>query len=141
VSDELALTGRRKLIFDGDGSQYTDGGQPCSLCGQHQTIGDPINRVFIRVREKLANGSSQELAHVCPDCVARMFLQVTRLNLWNQVSAVVMTAIKRLFEKRSATKAEPDSKPEPSPTRKALGNLPGPKPSSKGLDKLLPRKR
>lgn len=126
---------RRKLIFDGDGSQFLpDTGLPCHFCGIHQTPEDAM--IFIRVREKLESGT-REIGHVCPDCVARMFLQVERLNLWKYVTGQVMAAIKRLFKKRYVSK--PESRPSVL-ARQALGSVPGPKLASKGLDKLLPPK-
>lgn len=137
---ELAKPGKRQVIFDGDGSQYTDSGLPCSVCGIRQQIGDAQNRVFIRAREKVSGGS-QHIMLVCPDCVARMFLQVIRLDLWKQVSGVVVAAIKRVFEKKRAKAEAKASKPEPAHQRKALGALPGPKQPSQGLEKLLPTKR
>ncbi len=137
---EITIPGKRQLVFDGDGSQYTDSGFPCSVCGKRQRIGDPQNQVFIRVREKLATGGTRHLMLVCPDCVARMFLQVERLSLWNQVSGVVMAAIKRLFEKKRAKAEAKASKAEPAHPRKSLETLPGPKAPSRGLQKLLPEK-
>jgi hypothetical protein len=137
---EIAKPGRRKLVFDGDGSQFLpDTGLPCSVCGKHQLPEDVPSQVFIRVREKLANGTTRHLMLVCPDCVARMFLQVERLSLWNQVSGVVMAAIKRLFEKRWAKKHGSSAEPA-NRSRPALGSVPGPKLPTKGLDKLLPPK-
>jgi hypothetical protein len=137
MTQEIAKTGKRKLIFDGDGSQYTSAGLPCRLCGVHQTVDDMPPSVFIRVREKLEDGSSRLVMHVCPNCVARLFLQVERLSLWNQVSGVVMAAIKRVFEKKRAKSEAKASKGEGRP---ALGNIPGPKLPSRGLEKLLPKK-
>jgi hypothetical protein len=72
--------------------------------------------------------------------VARLFLQVERLSLWNQVSGVVMAAIRRLLEKKQAKAEAKASKTEPASQRKALGSLPGPKAPSQGLEKLLPGK-
>lgn len=93
---------RRRLVFDGDGSQFLHTGKPCRLCGVHQTPDDHL--VFIRVRERLG-GETVEIAHICPDCVARMFLQVTRLDLWRHVRGNVIAAIKRMLgKKRPATK-------------------------------------
>lgn len=128
---EIAKPGKRQLVFDGDGSQYGDAGLPCSVCGKHQ-----VHEVFIRVREKVPGGT-RHLMLVCPDCVARLFLQVERLDLWRHVSGVVMAAIRRLLEKRRAKEAK---KAEPANTRQALGSLPGPKAPSQGLEKLLPGK-
>lgn len=126
----------RKLIFDGDASQFMpDSGEPCTLCGVHQNVyDDKAPTTFIRVREKVGGGT-KEIAFVCPDCVARMFLQVERLSLWGQVSGTVLAAIKRLFVKKWAK----DQEPRPAP-RKALGSVPGPKLPSKSLKKLLPGK-
>ena len=92
----------RRLVFDGDGAQYLDSGKPCSLCGLRQTTNDHL--VFIRVRERRDNGT-EEIAHFCPDCIARMFLQVTRLDLWRCVRGNVIAAIRRMLDrKRPATK-------------------------------------
>lgn len=137
---DTSKPGKRQLIFDGDGSQYTESGLPCSVCGKHQRVDDSQNQVFIRVREKLAAGGSRHLMLVCPDCVARLFLQVERLNLWNQVSGVVMAAIKRLLAKRRTKVEAKPSRAEPPTSRNALGALPGPKLPSRGLQKLLPGK-
>lgn len=92
----------RKLVFDGDASQTTArdfGGEPCTLChGRPPTL--------IRVREKVAGGT-QPVAFVCPDCVARMFVQVERLSLWHTVSGVVLRAIhKVLLKKRLPSEAK-----------------------------------
>ena len=103
----LAKPGKRKLIFDGDGSQFTDTGQPCSLCNTRMTADNGL--VFIRVREKLQTGT-RELGFVCPDCVARMFLQVTRLDLWRHVSGNVVRAIQRLLRKRWKGSQEPPAR-------------------------------
>jgi len=126
----------RRLVFDGDASQFMpDTGTPCTLCGVHQNVyDDKAPTTFIRVREKI-EGGTHTIAFVCPNCVARMFLQVERLSLWNQVSGTVMAAIKRLFTKKWAQ--EP---PAPPSNRKALGSAPGPKLPSRGLEKLLPGK-
>lgn len=136
---QIVRPGKRQLVFDGDGSQFTpDTGLPCSVCGKHQTVGDRPSQVFIRVREKLTTGGTRHLMLVCPDCVARMFLQVERLSLWDQVSGVVRSAIKRLFEKKWARASA--GRAQPANPRNALGTLPGPKHSSLVLQKLLPGK-
>lgn len=134
---EIAKPGKRRLIFDGDGSQFLDDGKPCTLCGKKMVPEDMPPQVFIRVREKLDNGTSRELAHVCPDCVARMFYQVTKLKLWRQVSSQVLSAIRRLLSKFWGNVEA--SQPMPKQHR-ALGSVPGPKLASRGLDKLLPPK-
>ncbi len=139
MTKEIAKLGRRKLVFDGDGSQFLPDGKPCTLCGRKMEATDVPSSVFIRVREKLESGGTRELAHVCPDCVARMFLQVTRLGLWNQVSSVVMAAIKRLLLKRHVTEASPAR--SQTSARQALGSVPQPKIPSRGLTKLLPEKK
>lgn len=130
---DLAKTGRRRLIFDADASQFMpDTGKPCSLCGVQQEI-DKAPRTFIRVREKI-QGGSREIAHFCPNCVARLFLQVERHKLWDQVTAVIRSAIERIFKKHYG------KPPEPAKQRSALGSVPQPKPASSGLKKLLPGK-
>ncbi len=139
--NEIEKPGKRQLVFDGDASQFApDSGLPCSVCGVHQSVDDKLHTCFIRVREKIPGGT-RHLMLVCPDCVARMFLQVERLSLWNQVSGVVMAAIRRLFEKKLAKAEAKAQKAEPAHPRKALGALPGPKQPSQGLEKLLPSKR
>ena len=100
MADQLAPFGRRSLVFDGDGSQYAVQGSLCAICNKLQRPGDDPPSVFIRVREKLASGRTRELMQVCPDCVARMFLQTTRLDLWNQVSGAVLAAIRRLLHRK-----------------------------------------
>lgn len=75
-----------------------DTGIPCTVCGAHQSTDQ--QRTYIRAREKLADGSTRIVTLVCPDCVARMFLQVERLDLWSQVSGIVMSAIRRALDKR-----------------------------------------
>lgn len=133
---DLTKPGRRRLIFDADASQFMPadmGGKPCSLCGVHQEIhSNP--RTFIRVREKI-QGGSREIAHVCPDCVARLFLQVERHKLWDQVTAVVRSAIERIFKKHYG-----GSKPQPAEQRRSLGTTPQHKSPSRALKKLLPGK-
>lgn len=137
---EIAKPGKRRLIFDGDGSQFLDTGKPCTLCGRKALLEDVPPLVFIRVREQLA-GTTREIAHVCPDCVARMFYQVTKLKLWNQVSSQVLTAIKRLFSKFWGNVEEKKGAATPPKQRRALGSVPGPKLASRGLEKLLPSKK
>ncbi len=97
---------RKELIFDGDGSQFLESGHPCSLCGHRLTIDGPGPRTFIRVREK-TGANSREIGFLCPDCVARAFLQVSRLGLWTQVRAVVLRAIRSHFEKANVMRLNP----------------------------------
>jgi len=137
---ELAKPGKRRLVFDGDGSQFLDTGKPCTLCGRKATLEDVPPLIFIRVREQLEGGKTREIAHVCPDCVARMFYQVTKLKLWNQVSSQIMTAIRRLFTKFWGNVEEKKGTATPPKKRPALGSVPQPKLASRGLDKLLPPK-
>jgi len=133
---EISKPGRRKLIFDGDGSQFLDTGIPCSVCGKRQEVGDSPASVFIRVREKLDDGSTRLLMLVCPDCVARMFLQVTRLDLWKQVSGTVLAAIRRLLAKKFASVSV--AQPPHATHHKALGSIPEKQFASRALQKLLP---
>lgn len=89
--------GKRTLIIDGDGSHYTPEGSPCSLCNDRQHVDDMPPKVWVRVREKADDGT-RVIGYVCPNCVARLFLQVTRLGLWKQVSGQLMAAIRRAIE-------------------------------------------
>ena len=141
MTTEITKPGRRKLIFDGDGSQFLPNGKPCSFCGRKMEPEDMPPPIFIRVREKLANGSTREIAHVCPDCVGRAFLQVERLSLWGQVSGQVVAAIKRVFEKKQEKAKGPvKDSPQKVQVRRALGSVPETKLPSRALEKLLPSK-
>lgn len=86
---------KRTLIIDGDGSHYTPEGSPCSLCNDRQTVENGL--VWVRIREQVPGGSSP-IGYVCPNCVARMFLQVTRLGLWKHVSGGLMASIRRAID-------------------------------------------
>lgn len=90
---------RRLLVFDGDGSQFCPGGEPCSICNVRQTpTGKP--RAFVRVRKRLAVGT-WPVAQLCPDCICRALLQVERLGLWGEVSPAIRAAIRRMLTKRT----------------------------------------
>ena len=54
-------------------------------------------KVWVRVREKADEGA-RVIGYVCPNCVARLFLQVTRLGLWKQVSGQLMASIRRAVD-------------------------------------------
>ncbi len=97
----------RNLIFDGDASQTTAaeyGGSPCTIC---------LNRppTLIRIREKVPGGS-KELMFVCPNCVGRLFVQVERLGLWKDVSAVVQRAMAKVLGRRNLPAAAQQVNPK-----------------------------
>lgn len=102
---DLARTPKRRLVFDVDGSQYTDSGAPCTICGARQVIWEGGPRSFVRIREKIPLGT-RIVAYVCPECVGRLFLQTERLRLWNQVSGTVRAAIRRVLMRRWANNAD-----------------------------------
>lgn len=85
---------RKNIIFDGDATQWTDGGSPCSLCGFKPHLED-AHTTLIRVRERHPGEPSTDVGFICPDCAARVFLQVTRLGLWKAVNKTLIAAIQR----------------------------------------------
>lgn len=93
------MTDRLRIFFDGDASQFLPSGGSCIFCEVRQSIDDgPLT--FIRVRERTSEHNTRDCAWVCPDCVARAFLQVSRLGLWTQVSGQVLAAIRRHFARK-----------------------------------------
>jgi hypothetical protein len=71
----------RKLIIDGDATP-----QSCMLCQSG------ASSAHIRVRERV-KGGSEEVGHICPTCIFRMFHKALVLRMFRWASAPV----RRLF--------------------------------------------
>jgi hypothetical protein len=75
--------------FDVDASQSSVTGVGCSLCRQYHEPGSD-EQPMVRVRVKCYPD-----AHVCGKCVARLFIQACRHDLWRHVGPTLLAHIKR----------------------------------------------